>query len=108
MLSLAPDCLPADADQDGIPNVTDCDRETPGGSPPAPVQALMLDRVPSGDLTLSWDSQPGAGGSTDYDVSRGDLGELRASGFPAAAVCAAAGLPDASYLEPASVCSLTP
>jgi hypothetical protein len=103
LLSLAPGCLAADADQDGIPNVTDCARETPGGSPPGPVQGLTLDRAVSGDLTLSWDSQTAV-----YDVSRGDVGALRTSGFPAAADCAATGVSEASYLEPASGCPLTP
>jgi hypothetical protein len=104
LLSLAPGCLSADADQDGIPNVTDCARETPGGSPPEAVQGLLLNRDVTGDLTLSWSDQP----ITSFDVSRGDLDALRASGFPGLAVCAAAGLSDPSYVEPDSDCSLVP
>jgi hypothetical protein len=108
LLSLAPGCLPADADQDGIPNVTDCAPETPGNSPPGPVQALLLDRTASGDITLAWESQPAMGEPRVHDVSRGDLGALWESGFPAAAACAAADLPDSTYLEPASSCPLVP
>jgi hypothetical protein len=104
LLSLAPSCLSADADQDGIPNVTDCAPETPGGSPPGPVEALTLDRDASGDLALSWTDEPDA----EFDVTRGELDALRASGFPASAVCAGTDLPDASYLEPAADCPLAP
>ena len=37
LLSIAPDCLPADADGDGIPNVSDCvpdDAQFPAASDP--------------------------------------------------------------------------
>jgi hypothetical protein len=108
LLSIAPGCLAADADGDGIPNATDCARESPGGAPPGSIQALSVVRGASGDLSISWNGDPLEGEGAVYDVARGDLGSLRASGFPAGAICAAADLPDALYVEPEASCPLGP
>jgi len=105
LLSIAPGCLGADADDDGVPNVTDCARETPGGSPPDRVLGLSVDRDSSGDLSVAWN--PVAGGDS-YDVARGDLSALRSSGYPGGAVCAASELPSTPYVEPGSSCPIGP
>jgi hypothetical protein len=107
LLSIAPNCLRADADGDGIPNATDCAREDPTVRAPDKVAGLTARRTSPapGDVTVAWTSQDGtAGAATSYDVSRGLLSKLRTGGFLGNSVCAANDVPDTPYTEPGTAC----
>jgi len=84
------------------------------GLPPAPEPAdlsgLRVDRIPAGgSLQISWSSlDPIEGPQTRYDVVRGVLSALHASGFPGGATCARDDLPDTPYAETASACDASP
>ena len=61
----------------------------------------------SGNVELSW---PDSGGTcaftASFDVARGSLETLQASGYPGGAVCAADDLDGAPYLEPDAACAV--
>jgi len=72
------------------------------------VQALAAQQEPpgSGGVELSWDNTLNACTySASYDVARGSLAALQASGYPGGAICAADGLDGAPYLEPDAACA---
>ena len=76
---------------------------TPGG-----IGGLSVAKnVPTaGSVRVSWSSlDPVAGPETTYDVARGTLSILHASGFPRGGVCAANGVPDTPYVETAGACA---
>lgn len=77
-----------DGDADGIADVCDCSAANGGAyDPPAEAAGVRFDSA----TTLAWDSlSREAGNGTVYDVVRGDLGELRASGSIAASSCTGA------------------
>ena len=85
---------PADGDADGVDNNHDCALADPGAfAPPGEVAPLQVRTDAAGQAILSW---PGlassAGPGTVYDVARGDIGSLAASGF-AGSTSLACGLP---------------
>jgi serine protease AprX len=93
--------LGPDSDADGIPNVCDCAAADGGAyDPPAEAEGLDFD---ADKATLGWASlAPLAGNGTVYDVVRGDLDALRASGTIAAAVCAASATTATFGVDPQS------
>jgi subtilisin family serine protease len=82
--------LGPDGDADGIPNSCDCAASN-GGAYDAPVEVAGV-AFDSDKATLTWGSfSREAGSGTVYDVVRGDVEALRASGTIAAAVCLGSG-----------------
>lgn len=83
---------PADGDGDGVDNNTDCALGDPGAfAPPGEVPELTVARGAGGEADLSWASLSGSAGSgTVYDLARGDLAMLAASGTGASTSLACA------------------
>jgi hypothetical protein len=93
--------LGPDADGDGVGDACDC-APTTGGAFDVPVE--VAGTVFAADhATLSWPSvAASAGTGTVYDVVRGDILDLRASGTIAAAGCVGGGLTSPSFLDAGS------
>ena len=78
--------LGPDADADGIAGACDC-APSDGGAYDLPTEVEALSFT-ANKTTLTWTSSSHAAGTgTVYDVIKGDLGALRASGVIAAAFC---------------------
>ena len=106
LLSIAPNCLPADADGDGMPNARDCAMQDAGTrQAPDVVTNLTVARAGGGTITVGWTSQdPVAGSATRYDVARGLVSTLRTTGWPGGATCAGNDVADTPYTEGAGAC----
>ncbi len=87
---------PGDVDRDGEPATTDCNDEDYGAfAAPGFVEGL---RVNAEGTVWTWTSLADTAGSgTRYELVRGELGELLASGSFAGADCLAQELATASY-----------
>jgi len=74
---------------------------------PSEIGGLRVETRGSFDIRVSWTSlDPVAGAETTYDIVRGRLSMLHASGYPGGAVCAQSGLPDTPFDEQASDCAM--